>query len=282
MPVLGLFGNANTVQVAVSRLPRIEQFANATVSGNDLVSDVKTVEYFCSTSTTGTTLGSTTDTGLVRQELDRAVTNYASENGGLAWDDELAPIAAEVTRLEFRYHDGTEWLSEWDSEANGKLPLAVEIAIALDTFGAVEDSAPGTLNDKATSTGQSIYRLVVFLPQSQAPKVAGSSAMETMVSATMNEAANAAAGAGQGGQNGQGGQGGQGGQAQGGGSSGRGGGYGNNGGGQGGGGGRGGGGGGGRGGGGGGRGGGDQGGDGGGDSGGDDAPPDDDDDGDEQ
>ena len=40
-------------------------------------------------------------------------------------------VAPEVAGLEFRYFDGTEWLSSWDSEAEGKLPVAVEIIVAV-------------------------------------------------------------------------------------------------------------------------------------------------------
>lgn len=264
-PAVGLFGNQYEIQVDVSRLPRIEQYAAATSTATDIVSDVKTVAYFCQA---GSTAAANSTPGLARREFDRAVTSYASTNGDLsAWESGLAPIAQEVTAIEFQYLDGTTWVNEWDSQDKKALPAAVKIALKLSSGAAPAETSFFSADDTpAAASAETIYYLTVFIPQSQAPKLAGASAMETMVSATANEAANAAAGgASAGGQSGQ-----QPGGAQGGGSSGRGGGYGAGGapgGDEGGGGGRGGGGGGGRGG-----GGGPDGGDGGG------PPPDDDDD----
>ena len=40
-------------------------------------------------------------------------------------------VAPEVAGLEFRYYDGVDWLSSWDSEADGRLPVAVEIVAAI-------------------------------------------------------------------------------------------------------------------------------------------------------
>lgn len=225
-PVTGLFGNQYEVQIDVSRLPRIEQYASAVVTSTDLVSDVKTVAYFCQTATSGV---STSASGLVRREFDRAATSYASTNGDVsAWEQGLAPIAQEVTAVEFRYFDGTEWLTEWDSQAKNALPLAVEIAIQLASSappaGATANSPLAAVMPATTTiaaTGE-IYRVLVFIPQSQAPKISGASAMETMVS-SMTSSGAAEGGADGQGQNGQGGAN----AARGGGSSGRGGGYGN-------------------------------------------------------
>jgi hypothetical protein len=38
----------------------------------------------------------------------------------------------EVIRLQFRYHDGSQWLLNWDSGSDGRLPLAVEVAFDID------------------------------------------------------------------------------------------------------------------------------------------------------
>jgi prepilin-type N-terminal cleavage/methylation domain-containing protein len=221
-PALGLFGNQYEIQVDVSRLPRIEQYAAATTTATDIVSDVKTVAYFCQV---GSTAANSTTPGLARREFDRAVTSYASTNGDLsAWESGLAPIAQEVAAIEFQYWDGTTWVNEWDSQDKKALPAAVKIALKLSTAVAAEDTSFFSTSDgsSAAAAAETIYYLTVFIPQSQAPKLAGASAMETMVSATANQAANSAAGgSAAGGQSGQ-----QPGGAQGGGSSGRGGGYG--------------------------------------------------------
>ena len=38
-------------------------------------------------------------------------------------------LAEEIESLQFEYHDGYEWLPEWDSQAEGRLPNAVGIKI---------------------------------------------------------------------------------------------------------------------------------------------------------
>ena len=42
---------------------------------------------------------------------------------------EARMIAEEIESLQFEYHDGYEWLSEWDSQAEERLPNAVGIKI---------------------------------------------------------------------------------------------------------------------------------------------------------
>jgi len=189
----------------------------------DIVSDVKTVAYYCQNANSA---AASSATGLSRREFDRAVTTYASTNGDIsAWERELAPIAAEVTAIEFRYFDAAEmeWVTAWDSELKEALPVAVEIAIAISDGTATANTsgagAASTSTLDASAEGQTIYRLMVFLPQSQTPQTSGASALETMVSSSISSAAASAAG-GQTGASGAGGAS----TPQGGGSSGRGGG----------------------------------------------------------
>lgn len=223
-PVMGLYGEAGYVQVDVSRLPRIEQYASAAAGTGDVVSDVKTVAYFCANAN-----ALSGGTGLTRREFDRAVTSYASMNGDIsAWERDLAPIAAEVTAVQFLYFDAEyKQYTEWDTAVQGALPAAVEISIALSD-GTATTTPPTTTGTLATTAltaaeGQTIYRLMVYLPQSQAPESSGASALEVLVSSTLNSASGSAGGSG----GGDSGDGGGGNTPQGGGSSGRGGGYGN-------------------------------------------------------
>ncbi len=195
-PVMGLYGEQGYVQVDVSRLPRIEQYASAMAGTGDIVSDVKTVAYYCQNANSA---AASSASGLSRREFDRAVTTYASTNGDIsAWERELAPIAAEVTAIEFRYFDGTEWLTAWDTEVKKALPAVVEIAIAIsDGTANANTSGTGTASTStldASAEGQTIYRLMVFLPQSQTPQTSGVSALETMVSSSVSSAAASAAG----------------------------------------------------------------------------------------
>ena len=180
----GLYGSQYDLQVDVSRLPRFDQYVQpvdgaANSAQADAISDVKTVAYFLrmtaapvsSTADSGLLPSSDvqlTSSGLVRRERDRAATLWATEQGNLAASDmDLEPIAPEVVALEFQYYDGTAWVSEWDSDARGGLPVAVEVAIALqspnrDYQNDVLSSL--FLDQTSLDSGYKVYRLLVHLP----------------------------------------------------------------------------------------------------------------------
>ena len=152
----------------------------------DIPSDVKTVAYYLNSGATEIAGESTSDaaaaaasaelgmgmasggSGLVRRALDRAVTAWASQSGSLdtqaTYGDLLAP---EVNYLEFRYFDGYQWLTEWDSEQLGGLPVAVEITIGIDpAYGLDQASSDVAAMREISMTDMTeyMYRLVVRLP----------------------------------------------------------------------------------------------------------------------
>ncbi len=203
-PVPGLFGNQYQLQVDVSRLPRIEDYQqyltpDAATSVVDVPSDVKTVTYFVqSTSAISGAAGmaasqsladlsdpNANGTGLVRRELDRSVTLWAMNNGnytGLQNSGEV--IAPEVAGIEFQYFDGTQWLTEWDSESQQKLPIAVLVILALRAPGAdpALDAVPSTLTAE-TAGNLHLYRLLVYLPSGgQSPPEQSSTASSSSTS----------------------------------------------------------------------------------------------------
>jgi len=181
-PVPGLYGNRHELSVDVSRLPRPDQYTAVYAVGAealrfDLPGDVKTVAYYLAdddatstarTTSPATSVGQGRGRGLVRRSLDRAVTLWAVENGNLdALDRNAELIAPEVTGLEFRYFDGAEWHEEWNSDENNGLPVAVEMAIAIEP--ARKDrrrriSSSAALDSSRTESGDIIYRLLVSLP----------------------------------------------------------------------------------------------------------------------
>jgi len=180
----GLIGYQYELHVDVSRLPRPDQYDAALTSSSlssstgfvatDIPSDVKTVSYYLQnpdqTAATGGQLaeGATemlTGTGLIRRELDRAVTSYAMEMGDMTWLQQSGKVVApEVVHIEFLYFDGVEWLTEWDSEALQSLPLAVDIRMILQMD---EQQIPGLLSPQLQAQpvgNESFYRMVVHLP----------------------------------------------------------------------------------------------------------------------
>lgn len=112
--------------------------------------------------------------GLGRRSLDRSAARYALQNAGYSQVDQQTQLfAPEVTFIQFRYFDGLQWLSEWNSDVFGGIPLAVEIAIALQP--STDRNADGSRSDtQSTSTQtlwqfdpQHVYRLVVYLPAAE-------------------------------------------------------------------------------------------------------------------
>ncbi len=165
----GLYGGSDWLEVDVSRLPRT---LPGVLGGgaSDPLSEVKTIAWYLAggSSTSGqnaATAEGEAVQGLMRRELDRAVTQWASESGQLADLDRQAQlVAAEVVNLQFRYFDGTTWVTEWDSASAGGLPWAVEISITLSDAGAV----PVASGSASLNSSETTYRLVVALPLAEA------------------------------------------------------------------------------------------------------------------
>ena len=178
----GLYGTADVLQMDVSRLPRLDQLSSDVTqspgSGTlDRVSDLKTVTYYVIPPNSGqlatSPQGTTVRTGLVRRELDRAVTAHAAEMGTLdLMDAEVEPLAPEVVAVEFAYFDGLEWLDYWDSQELGGLPWAIQITLLI-VPSTNPSGAALPWNDASQTTsadGQPLlqYRHMVYLPAARA------------------------------------------------------------------------------------------------------------------
>jgi hypothetical protein len=180
----GVYGTQYDLQVDVTRPARpgeAGQPASMTFdaagtmidAAGELPSDVKSVAYYVSTTALGpesqqAATGSATPSlpagGLVRRQMPREAAVYSASAGGFdaaRYEELLAP---EVTALEFRYFDGTEWVTEWDSSTRQALPVCVEIAMtmrALDTTAAAD---PFTIFAGEAAPTDRVYRLLVHLP----------------------------------------------------------------------------------------------------------------------
>ena len=184
--VPGLYGNQYQLQMDISRLPRVEEYQRLmSLEDNfaltDIPSDVKTVTYYVQgqdtfgMESTAEELDVVEDDirlvdGLVRRHMDRAVTQFAADNGNTdALLNQGDVIAPEVVSIEFQYWDGLLWLPDWDSEAEKGLPVAVEIRLYLKSARNNQSSSllsafsPGGDPDEL-ETGTTMYRLVVRLP----------------------------------------------------------------------------------------------------------------------
>jgi hypothetical protein len=184
--------------VDVSRLPRLDQLSSDVTqspgSGTlDRVSDLKTVTYYVIPPQSGqlatSPQGTTVRTGLVRRELDRAVTAHAAELGTLdLMDAQVEPLAPEVVAVEFAYFDGLEWLDYWDSQELGGLPWAIQITLLIAP-STNPSGAAVPWNDASQTTsadGQPLlqYRHVVYLPAARAAMAQSSVTPDTTTDQT--------------------------------------------------------------------------------------------------
>jgi hypothetical protein len=216
--VVGLYGSEYELQFDISRLPRIDEYdGGSPASMVQIPSDIKTVTYYVrSESATGgsQSMGgeapagsmepSTTGQGrgLVRLEMDRAV-NAFDESSGTAsiGKDNARLLAEEVTSITFRYWNGTEWATDWNSDEMGGLPLAIEIVMTMANPQAVVPTGPPVQSfgaPEATTTDTS-YRIVVNLPTASLPPPAeepaeGDAAAESSESAGAGTSGNSTSG----------------------------------------------------------------------------------------
>ena len=110
-----------------------------------------------------------TSSGLVRRELDRAITQWAVNNGNITTLQQTGDVLApEVIGIEFSYFDGIEWRLEWDTEMEGVLPVAIEVVLLMTPFGSTDvlDQALGEINPD-DDTRLRYHRMVVQLPTGQ-------------------------------------------------------------------------------------------------------------------
>ena len=171
--VPGIYGNDRQLQVDTSRLPRLDQLRSLLSAeemfGSDRMSDIRNVLYFHSNSSPSvesiSPLGQ--ENGLMRRDRDRAEALQSFQQGDTieaSGDEEL--LAPEVTDIQFRYFDGSEWLDQWDSTEQNGLPVAVEVTVWLPRAKA----ASGGLGMSSAATAdldeenEQAYQLVVHLP----------------------------------------------------------------------------------------------------------------------
>ncbi|XZE52983.1 hypothetical protein SH139x_004693 [Planctomycetaceae bacterium SH139] len=144
----GLLGNQTQIQFDVSRLPRLEEYQrliqpNEAGTIVDVPSDIKTVSYYIQADGGGVTdpldLASTSGTaprgsngGLVRRSIDRSLTQWALQNGGMASLTSAGDLlATEAVAIQFRYWDGLQWQIFWDSDEMGAVPMAIEVTLTM-------------------------------------------------------------------------------------------------------------------------------------------------------
>lgn len=181
----GIYGSQYQLMVDVSRIPRSNEFniqTGMTGMATDVPGDVKTVTYMMQSASplgiqdslrqvaTAVDASIATNSGLVRQAMDRNVQSYSQLSGTSATNGGGDMIASEVVALEFAYFDGTQWLYQWDSSQQG-LPWLIQISLALqDPVAAKKMPLDGGVTLQTMSVedqqayGVKIFQLAVAIP----------------------------------------------------------------------------------------------------------------------
>lgn len=185
--ILGIFGTATQLQIDRSEIWRWERLTqqqqqvldSATldqtpqcvryyfVDGEHLLPEAMAAQGISAEAAAGNY------TGLYRQELPSAVrvaqgANSMNFNPSNLMNAEL--LAPEVIELSFAYFDGTQLVTEWDSELNGGLPLGIEIRLSLVVLSSDTKPVEQPRRQQSPSYREEDiqqFRLFVALPQVQ-------------------------------------------------------------------------------------------------------------------
>jgi hypothetical protein len=201
---LGLNGSLEELYVDATRLPKQEELFGSTTgytnaqsptsqsgsmsnkgTGGIPAADLKTVHYYIRSGDaveTGSASVTSLDQaaqarigGLVRQEIPRAMRNFAEKNGGsTVLDSNAVLLAPEVVRMEVRYFNGSEIAEAWDMKEQKSLPVAVEVRIWLRSPNATNEPVSANYDGATLSDTTHEYRQVVYVPMAQVANAAQS------------------------------------------------------------------------------------------------------------
>ncbi|MBD3673983.1 MAG: hypothetical protein HUJ26_10710 [Planctomycetaceae bacterium] len=183
----GLYGDESSLVVFVNRPERLPaRIATQTAMSEDdqesveTVTDsgVRTISWFANgTSSIGSLVGTLDESsgaslsniptgGLSRLERDALELSYSDDAIDLlALDAEL--LAPEISSVQFRYFDGVEWATQWDSAIQERLPSAVEVTL---TFKELEVNTNAILfGEDPSGLSSNMIRFVVAIAMAPPP-----------------------------------------------------------------------------------------------------------------
>lgn len=168
---IGIFGDSESLVLHINRPYRRDAVTDEQMINSASESNQKSVSYFLAggEGSLASMVSGQFQTkqeyddgidGLARMSGDRFTLTLADQQGDmiqLASQTKL--LAEEVNSLSFEYHDGVEWLTEWDSDVQQRVPNAIGI-----TIGFREPSYPeGSILYHEPSESTDTYRIVVPL-----------------------------------------------------------------------------------------------------------------------
>ncbi|MDB4786485.1 MAG: type II secretion system protein GspJ [Planctomycetaceae bacterium] len=104
--------------------------------------------------------------GLSRLEQDALEVNFSEDvTDILGIQAEL--LAPEILMVQFRYYDGADWVSQWDSAIQERLPSAVEVTLTFKEIDAQENRL--LFGEESIASEKSTMRFVVALSMAPPP-----------------------------------------------------------------------------------------------------------------
>ena len=166
----GVFGDNESLTLHISRPTSLKESPSGDLNSSLQQGDLKSVSYFLAGGESGLAsslsnpLGEVqTDDGiegLARMSGDRFAVLQAADAGESSdFASQTRLLAPEINFLAFDYHDGYEWLTEWDSSTEGRLPHAIGVTIGFRDPSFPEDSFLRRTASESTDT----FRIVVPL-----------------------------------------------------------------------------------------------------------------------
>ena len=168
---IGVFGDAVSVVLHINRPYRPGANSDEGVLNPESESNQKSISYFLAggEGSLATMVAGQFQTeqvyddgidGLARMSGDRFTLTLADQQGDMVQlASQTKLLAEEINSLSFEYHDGVEWLTEWDSDVQERVPNAIGV-----TIGFREPVYPeGSILYHRPSESTDTYRIVVPL-----------------------------------------------------------------------------------------------------------------------
>ncbi len=166
----GVFGDNQSLTLHISRPTSSKESPSGDLTSSLQQGDLKSVSYFLAGGESGLA-GSLSNPlsevqtddgieGLARMSGDRFAVLQAADAGESSdFASQTRLLAPEINFLAFDYHDGYEWLTEWDSSIEARLPNAIGVTIGFRDPNFPEKSFLRRTASESTDT----FRIVVPL-----------------------------------------------------------------------------------------------------------------------
>ncbi len=173
---IGVFGDAVSVVLHINRPYRPSTNSDEDVLNPESQSNQKSISYFLAggEGNLASMVAGQFQTeneyddgidGLARMSGDRFTLTLADQQGDMVQlASQTKLLAEEINSLSFEYHDGVEWLTEWDSDVQERVPNAIGITIGFREPDYPEGSILYHQPSESTDTFRIVVPIVVSSP----------------------------------------------------------------------------------------------------------------------